>query len=146
MRKTTVEKIAMLAAAGNCPCNCHIPAVCDVSEPFGHHDCVECWTALIEEACSLDEAESRAEAVWAVIVAVCGADPEGRGDFVFHAIRGPLPEYRFQGSLGWGGKVHLKSPPQVSCYSEDENPKRRRMIDSANELLAAIAKLWQEGD
>ncbi len=46
-----VRKIAALAAGagGACPCNCHDPAVCGVSEPFDHHDCTECWGALIGE-------------------------------------------------------------------------------------------------
>jgi len=54
MNEATVKKIAALAAkaGGNCPCNCHDLAVCKVSEPFNHHDCTECWVALIEEICS----------------------------------------------------------------------------------------------
>lgn len=57
MKRTTVEKIARLAAGtdGNCPCNCHNPEVCKVSEPFDHHDCTECWVSLIEEICSEED-------------------------------------------------------------------------------------------
>ena len=154
MKRTAVEKIATLAAGadGNCPCNCHDPAVCKVSEPFGHHDCVECWTALIKEICSLEESESRAEsesladAVWAVLVGVCGASPDERDDFVHHALRTTLLEYRFQGNLGFGGKVYMGDPPRVSCYKEDENPVRRVIIDGANALLAAIARLDRRGN
>lgn len=49
--KGVVRRIAALAAGagGACPCNCHDPAMCEVSEPFNHHDCTECWVALIGE-------------------------------------------------------------------------------------------------
>lgn len=157
MKRALVEKIATLVAGagGNCPCNCHDPAMCEVSEPFEHHDCVECWIALIGEICSLEkiwelypleewkrQAKFQAEVIWVILVAVCGASPDERDDFIPHAIRGS--EYRFQGKLGFGGKVYIENPPWVSCYSEDENPERLRMIASANGLLAAIARLWQE--
>ena len=54
IKRTTVEKIAVLAAGahGSCPCNCHDPEVCKVSEPFNHKSCTECWVSLIEEICS----------------------------------------------------------------------------------------------
>lgn len=81
-------------------------------------------------------------AVWDILVASCGASKAGRDDFVAQAMQqGYVPEYRFQGELGFGGKVHMEGPPRVSCYGEDENPRRLRTIDDANELLA---KLWEE--
>lgn len=88
----------------------------------------------------------QAEAVWAVLIAVCDANQsdEARDDFLFHAQeRGHPLEYRFQGSLGFGGKIYLENPPCVSCYSEDETSEGNRKIKNANAVLAAIAKLWQ---
>lgn len=143
MTTSYIREIAVLAAGadGNCPCNCHNPEVCKVSEPFGHHDCVECWIALIEEICSKG-AEPYEKAIWAVLVAVCGVDPDGLDDFVHNVRDSRMPEYRFQGSLGFGGKVYIENPPRVECYKENETTERLRTINSANELLAIIAKLY----
>lgn len=81
----------------------------------------------------------QAEAVWAHLVDICGADKEGQADFVRAAQEkdGDYPslEYRFQGSLGFGGKVYLDDPPRVSCYPEDETPARNKQIKSVNDLL-----------
>lgn len=145
MKRTTVKEIAALvgSADGNCPCNCHIPEVCKVSEPFGHHNCTECWVALIESIRSSEESETCAKAIWAVLVAVCGASPDERDGFVYHTLQTPGLDYRFQGNLGFGGKVYIEHPPRVSCYREDENPERLMMVDSANRLLAAIAAIWE---
>lgn len=88
----------------------------------------------------------QAEAVWAVLIVVCGANQsdEAQADFVHHAQKEQRPplEYRFQGSLGFGGKIYLENPPRVSCYKEDETSDENRKIKNANRLLAAIAMLW----
>lgn len=50
-----------------------------------------------------------------------------------------LTEWRFQGALGFGGKLWRKGNGfKVSCYSEDETESRRAMIAKANERLALI--------
>lgn len=141
--KSTMEKIAALAAGagGNCPCNCHDPEVCKVSEPFNHHDCAECWVALIGEMLSPEGPEVRARAVWAVLVNVCGASTDEWDDFVHHALRDARLEYSFRGNLGSGGKVYMDDPPRVSCYREDETPSRLAAVDGANAILAAIAEI-----
>lgn len=88
----------------------------------------------------------QAEAVWITLVIACGADAEKQDDFVRLAQQMDSLEYRFQGNLGFGGKVYVgrfeKDPPRVSCYKEDETPKRRKTINNVNQLLTAIAKLW----
>ena len=54
-------------------------------------------------------------------------------------------EFLFQGALGYGGKVYLEprarwSPCfRVTCYSEDETPKRVAMMERANGLLESLA-------
>lgn len=50
-------------------------------------------------------------------------------------------EFRFVGSLGFGGKVWSTSrdrPAYVNCYSEDETPERLKVIEQANARLAAL--------
>lgn len=120
---------------------CHVSECQMFDEPFGDETkCQECLKSSPAYRCQQIR-QFRAEAIWAVLVAVCGADPDGLDGFVFHANMGS--EYRFQGNSGFGGKVYIESPPRVSCYSEDESPERLEILDSANRLLAAIAKLWQ---
>lgn len=49
-------------------------------------------------------------------------------------------EYRFQGKLGFGGKVWLPlhEDPRISCYHEDETPERKKMVAKTNEELARL--------
>lgn len=50
-------------------------------------------------------------------------------------------EYRFQGALGFGGKLWRDSDGvmRVSCYREDETPDRLAMIEATNAALAAVS-------
>lgn len=86
----------------------------------------------------------QAEAVWLVLVHVCGATPilDEMDNFVRYAKSNDPMEFRFQGELGFGGKLYFDTPPRVSCYREDETPERKRMIDSANKFLAVLAESW----
>jgi hypothetical protein len=48
-------------------------------------------------------------------------------------------EWRLNSALGFGGKVHLNaSRLYVTCYREDETPKRLEMIEAANTRLASL--------
>ena len=90
----------------------------------------------------------QAEAVWATLVAACGADAEKQDYFVrlaqeYEAKSGIELEYRFGGNLGFGGKVYLEDPPRVSCYPEDETSEMSRMIQNANKLLSILVRLWR---
>jgi hypothetical protein len=51
-------------------------------------------------------------------------------------------EYRFMGRLGGGGKIWLPlhRNPYISCYSEDETPDRKGMMDETNKKLVALVK------
>jgi hypothetical protein len=54
----------------------------------------------------------------------------------------PCREFRFQGALGFGGKLyydpHAKPPLRVGYYRENETPEREAMVAKANRRLAAI--------
>lgn len=76
----------------------------------------------------------RADRVFDILVEECGAVEDMREDFRFHFA--DTPEFRFQGHLGFGGKIHNPVvDPYVSCYPEDETSHRRAMINRANKRL-----------
>lgn len=88
-----------------------------------------------------------AEEIYDQLVDLCGASnaPWPRAHFVSvvrhyqedkDPHRGPL-EYRFQGILGFGGKLYHSNSQgwRVGCYVEDDNPERRAAIDLMNEWL-----------
>lgn len=81
-------------------------------------------------------------AVYALLVEHCGANPDQREDFV-RAMEGDCTEYRFIGSLGFGGKLYHsrynRPPLRVSCYPEDENPARITSIERANAALGGLS-------
>jgi hypothetical protein len=75
--------------------------------------------------------------VWDVLVAECGARESERQDFMHHWPK--CVEYRFCGSLGFGGKVWSNNGRvYVSCYQEDETPERRALVDQTNARLDAL--------
>lgn len=85
--------------------------------------------------------EYTAEAIWDVLVEFCGAtsDRLERDSFVYAATDGKWTEWRFQGFLGFGGKVWNNAGRfYVTCYREDETEKRRKSVEDANEALAEI--------
>lgn len=54
-----------------------------------------------------------------------------------------LVEWRFQGGLGFGGKLYWNGRWfRVSCYPEHETPERKEMIAEANTRLKSIKKGW----
>lgn len=80
----------------------------------------------------------RANQVYDILIEECGAPVNGRISFV-HNHSEDFREYRFQGSLGFGGKLygdHRKL--WVSCYREDETPERLAMIERANKRLEGL--------
>jgi hypothetical protein len=82
--------------------------------------------------------------IFTVLVEECGARESLRAEFLHHW---PCGEFRFQGALGFGGKIHSRGgiiydgvwewskKLFVSCYAEDETPERREMILRANARL-----------
>jgi len=88
----------------------------------------------------------QANAAYDILVKHAGASGIDwhRQGFV-HAVsitKTPTTEYRFQGSLGFGGKFRNNGNngdvPHVDCYREDETPKRRAVILATNALLAEL--------
>lgn len=81
-------------------------------------------------------------AVFNLLVQHAGAHESLHDDFVFHHARvgAPVDEYRFQGSLGFGGKYY-SGRNRVTCYSEDETPARRATIEKTNAALAVLGTL-----
>lgn len=79
------------------------------------------------------------DAVADVLMEECGwrADPADRREFLHHFPG--CREFRFIGSLGFGGKVWSDSGRlYVTCYQEDRTPEREAAIKRANARLQAI--------
>ena len=92
--------------------------------------------------------EDVANRVYDILIETCGQrdDYEGRMSFVAGISgEGQWTEYRFIGSLGFGGKVWNTGSRgfYVSCYPEDITPEREEMIEAAN---AKLAELYAEVD
>jgi len=74
--------------------------------------------------------------VWRILVEECGADED---DLYFVDGAGNFREWRFQGALGFGGKIwHMNGDLYVNCYPEDRNAERDMMVERANARLAKI--------
>lgn len=97
------------------------------------------------KASSMILTENQAKQVWDILVDVCGAenDDQSGQSFVHHAIMNNRLEFRFQGKLGFGGKIYVEEPPRVSCYQEDNTPERADMIANANEQLCLLWGDWE---
>lgn len=86
-----------------------------------------------------------ANRVWDVLVREAGAN-EGveRESFLHHAVgQKYVQEYRFQGELGFGGKVFLREQDvgwRVYYYPEDRNPLREEICKRTNVALAKIQR------
>ena len=85
------------------------------------------------------------EAIYDILVTLCGApkDSDCRMMFVGCAEQHPSDrsfEYRFQGSLGFGGKVWLYNgeAPYVNCYQEDFSQAAKATIAQADAALKAL--------
>lgn len=80
-----------------------------------------------------------ANAIYDVLVAEVGAAESDRGAFVHHQTKHEeCVEWRFCGSLGFGGKFWRNGLWYVNCYSEDRTPERDKAMGKANALLAAL--------
>jgi hypothetical protein len=87
--------------------------------------------------------EAQAEAVWGILEEVCGAAYDH--GFINHQTNSHVVEWRFIGSLGFGGKFWRTTGKRpdgtwgecwlVNCYREDETPERLAAINVANERL-----------
>lgn len=84
-----------------------------------------------------------ANQIWDVLC-LAGANESERQMFVGYAAgREDVPEYRFRGVLGFGGKVrkmyaHGDGYWHVLYYPEDKTPEREAVRHLANRLLSYI--------
>ncbi len=83
-----------------------------------------------------------AEAAYDLLVEMAAASPgaDARRDFLRSALRPGGCEYRFQGSLGFGGKYRDEGEgaPYVSCYPEDRNASRDATLAAVNSRLGEL--------
>ena len=74
---------------------------------------------------------------WDILVKPVGAQDRDwdKAVFVNSLMRG-TQEYRFGGSLGFGGKFYKDTwRVYVSCYPEDRTPERDQVVKEVNKLL-----------
>ena len=77
------------------------------------------------------------EKIWQILEEHAGAYPNNKDNFL--ANWPECTEYRFCGSLGFGGKIwHNCRKVYINCYSEDLNPKKQKVIDKVNGLIQEI--------
>lgn len=73
--------------------------------------------------------------VWSVLVEHAGAKESMRDEFLAAHVN----EFRFQGTLGFGGKVYGKHVLHIDCYTEDYTSERLAIIERANNILACVS-------
>jgi len=96
--------------------------------------------------------EEQAEAVWSVLVEECGATSDH--GFVYHQTHEYVSEWRFMGTLGFGGKFWRSRSTRpdgswgewwhVNCYQEDETPERLATIKRANDRLWKLQEAFED--
>lgn len=74
--------------------------------------------------------------IFDILVEHAGANQTLRSSFI-NSLKDGTPEFRFQGSLGFGGKYYPREN-MVSCYSEDRTPLREEAIDKTNAALKQL--------
>jgi len=79
-----------------------------------------------------------ANKIYDILVEECGAGEHNRIFFVVAQEQGGCVEYRFQGSLGFGGKFWNSNQWYVTCYGEDYTKERLAAIDRANQRLTVL--------
>lgn len=88
-----------------------------------------------------DVSVAEATEVYDILARYCGAPESGKADFILHQTSSFVSEYRFIGSLGFGGKIYrtdARGRWRVSCYREDETPERLEAMIYANDALLRV--------
>ena len=83
---------------------------------------------------------AQANAIYDVLAQHADAREDRRDEFIFHLTRG-CEEFRFMGSLGFGGKLYVEPGGwRVGAYPEDIKayPDRQQVIDATNAALAGL--------
>jgi hypothetical protein len=77
--------------------------------------------------------------IYDILVSHCGASERWRNNF--YAMF-PCDEYRFQGDLGFGGKIRYREGRLwVDYYPEDETDAKETICSTANYALKQIEPL-----
>lgn len=77
------------------------------------------------------------EKIYHILEECCGATEDRREDFLsYMRNKDDYKEFRFEGWLGYGGKLYENSQGiYVDCYPEDRTPIRTFVIKTANERI-----------
>jgi hypothetical protein len=79
-----------------------------------------------------------------ILIEHCGVAANRKKTIVEDLMWTQPTEYRFQGALGFGGKLYnedyRESRLKVSCYPEDKTPEIDLMIQTANNKLSVLYK------
>lgn len=87
--------------------------------------------------------EAQAEQIYKILSEECDAHPSNLLDFTLEfTSKDPCSEWRFQGSLGFGGKFRYPRM-SVDCYREDETAARLKSIEAANKRLTELKATLQ---
>lgn len=95
--------------------------------------------------------KQRLSQIWDVLVKHAGASEGGREAFLARADeygRERMLEYRFIGTLGFGGKVWLNNGPlsYVNCDRGGESEGRRKLMEIANGELKLLGAQYGHAD
>lgn len=87
---------------------------------------------------------SQAYLLYDILARHCGASEVRREYFISSFAEQPCSEFRFQGDLGFGGKIYNANGGRlwVDCYPEDRTPERERMIEKAEVAIDALLQKW----
>lgn len=79
-------------------------------------------------------------AIWDTLVNWLGASSKAIDFYQFSQRFPECREYRFMGEAGFGGKVWRSNDGRVyvTCYTEDETPRLKELIEAANASLARL--------
>jgi hypothetical protein len=86
----------------------------------------------------LDLDRKIASQIFDLLVTQVAANEDDREAFLYAQAQGCV-EWRFCGSLGFGGKFWNNGQRwYITCYQEDETSERRRVIMETNAALVAL--------
>lgn len=89
--------------------------------------------------------KNQARQIWAILVEYCDAPGDSDTEFIFvgYLVSTPDAEFRFQGNLGFGGKLYNNANGlYVAYYREDKTTARDKAERIANAELAKLVKQW----
>jgi hypothetical protein len=80
----------------------------------------------------------QASQIYDILVQYAGAPEIHKQNFIHNQISEFVSEWRFCGHLGFGGKFRRSGDEiYVDCYPEDEDDRRKEIINTTNAMLKA---------